>query len=123
MELHYLNPTHTLIVAHLDAGETLGTLEGGEHGATHYVKVDGTDANYLALLEQDPQLETVNDPGEVRMPPAQEAPPAGETGATGATGAHEGHTATQHGAAKPAAPAAHAAPKPAAPAAHTAPKR
>lgn len=101
MQLGYLNPTHTLIVAHLDAGETLGSLEGGEHGATHYIKVDGTDPNYVALLEKDPMLESVIDPGEVRMPPAAEAPAPAP--------APEEH-------AKPAAPAAHAAPAKPAPA-------
>lgn len=75
MQLTYLNPTHTLIVAHLDAGETLGTLEGGEHGATHYIKVDGTDPNYVELVAKDPTLESVTDPGEVKMPPAA-TPPA-----------------------------------------------
>ena len=71
MELHYFSPTHTLIVAHLDKGETLGTLTEG----TNYIKVDGTDPNYVELLKTDPQLESVTDPGEVRMPPPAEAPP------------------------------------------------
>lgn len=89
MQLTYLNPTHTLIVAHLDAGETLGTLEGGEHGATHYIKVDGTDPNYVALAEKDPTFESVVDPGAVTMPPAATEPPPPQNGGKAAEPAEE----------------------------------
>lgn len=71
MELSYLNPVKSLIVAHLDAGEELGDLKEG----TGYIRVDSNDPNYLALLEKDPLLETVVDHGAPRMPaPATPTP-------------------------------------------------
>jgi hypothetical protein len=76
MELAYLGPTKTTIICHLDAGETLGNLGPHDVLVTEYIKVDGADPNYRALLAQDPTLETVIDPNEVKGV----KPPPGGTG-------------------------------------------
>jgi hypothetical protein len=93
MQLIYLNHHHTQIVAHLDAGETLGDLGNADVASTGYIKVDGADPNYVVLLEMDPFLETVIDPGTpvavpapgggvapgTEAPPPDQPPPEGQT--------------------------------------------
>jgi hypothetical protein len=72
MQLIYANTTHTQIVAHLDAGEQLGNLGSPDVAISDFIKVDGNDENYKALLEQDPFLVSVIDPA---VPPAGEVAP------------------------------------------------
>ena len=62
MQLFYVNTVKDTIACHLDAGEALGDYVAGEVPETIHIKVDGQDANYRALIELDPLLETVIDP-------------------------------------------------------------
>jgi len=62
MQLTYASHYKHSISAILDAGETLGNLGSPDEVTYNFIRVDGHDPNYLALLEEDPTLETVIDP-------------------------------------------------------------
>lgn len=66
MELSYIGPQKTTIVVHLAAGEQLGNLGSPEVGIMDFIKVDGNDPNYVELLKQDPYLDSVADPTQMR---------------------------------------------------------
>jgi hypothetical protein len=53
MQLTYTSHLHTAVQVVLDAGETLGSLEGP---AVDYAKVDGTSDVYAAIREQELEI-------------------------------------------------------------------